>query len=82
MSLNARPIFAAVAFVLGVTPEFAVGQAISGQILELWSNRPVENVSVTLVTEDGDSVAATWSDPDGLFAITRIERSLTKSNHL
>ncbi len=69
MSVNARHIFAAGALLLGVPPELAVGQALSGQILELWSNRPVDRVSIALVTEEGDSVAGTQSDRDGLFEI-------------
>lgn len=69
MSVNARHIFAAAAFLLGVTPESAVGQTVSGQIFELWSNRPVDAVFIALVTEEGDSVAGTQSDRDGLFEI-------------
>ena len=68
MSVIARLIFAA-ALLLGVRPELAVGQVLNGQVLALWSNRPVEDVFITLVTEDGDSVAATQSDDDGFFEI-------------
>ena len=69
MSANARHIFAATVFLLGVRPELAVGQILNGQILELWSNRPVDRVFLTLVTEEGDSVASTQSDQDGIFEI-------------
>ena len=69
MSVNARHIFAAAAFLLGVTPGLAVGQTLKGQMLELWSNRPVDRVFITLVTEEGDSVAGTQSDQEGMFEI-------------
>ncbi|MCH8935735.1 MAG: hypothetical protein IIB90_08430 [Gemmatimonadetes bacterium] len=69
MSSGCDSIFAATVFLLGVRPELAVGQILNGQILELWSNRPVDRVFITLVTEEGDSVASTQSDQDGIFEI-------------
>ncbi len=69
MFVSARHIFAAAAFLLGLTPELAVGQALNGQILELWSNRPVGGAFITLVTEEGDSVGGARSGRDGLFEI-------------
>jgi hypothetical protein len=69
MSRTFRFLTLAPILVAALLPRAALGQTVTGRMLELWSNKTLPGALVMLVTEGGDSVSAVWSDDRGDFAL-------------
>lgn len=68
--MNRAPVlFFAAALALLALPEPAAAQVVRGSVAEAGSDRAVDGAFVRLLASDGTRAAATFTDPDGGFAL-------------
>ncbi len=73
LSRTLKVLICAAILVAALAPRAALGQTVTGRMLELWSNRTLPGALVMLVSEGGDSVSAMWADDRGDFQLVAHE---------
>lgn len=66
----------AVVLVATLIPRAVDAQTVLGRAYELWSNRALPDVLLVLVSQEGDSLSAVWSDENGAFQLTAPDSGL------